>query len=282
MTAAVAVITDGAAALPGDRAGIDNVTVVPLRVAIGMAAHEDPPPTMAEVLSAQPDAVHTSGPAPNRYLEAIARCQSGGAVICTVASSLSGSYQAAVQAARRARVPVRVVDTGTAAGGQGLVVLAAARVARTGAALDEVADAAVQCSARVRLVGTVGTLDRLAASGRVSHLTGWAANSLGVHPVFELRAGRIAQLRPAHSRRAAELRMIECVRAGRSRDWGLQVAVLHVLAPERARRVSDLVAREETPALAYTSEFDVAMAAHLGPDVVGLAWWRAPRAVLAT
>ena len=39
----VAIITDGAASLPDERAEIDNITVVPLRVAIGMAVKEDAP-----------------------------------------------------------------------------------------------------------------------------------------------------------------------------------------------------------------------------------------------
>lgn len=273
----VAIITDGAASLPDERAGIDNVTVVPLRVAIGMV-HEDPPPALAKVLSAHPSTVHTSFPAPSRYLAAINQCHSSvGVVICTVAASLSGSYQAAIQAARRARVPVRVVDTGTAAGGQGLVVLAAARVAETGAALDVVADSAIRCSAHVRLVGTVDTFDRLVASGRVSHLAGWAANRLGVHPVFELRDGRIRELRPAYSQRAAEIRMIEYFRASGHPDSALHVSVLHVLAPERAQRILELVAGEQAPVIAYISEFDAAMATHLGPGVVGLAWWREPK-----
>lgn len=271
----VAIITDGAASLPDERAEIDNITVVPLRVAIGMAVKEDPPPTLAEVLSAHPSTVHTSFPAPARYLAAINRCHSGaGVVICTVAASLSGSHHAAVWAAKRAQVPVRVVDTRTASGGQGLVVLAAARVAETGASLDVVADSAIQYSARVRLVGTVDSFDRLVASGRVSHLAGWAANRLGVHPVFELRDGRIRELRPAHSHRAAEMRMIECFRASGRPGSALHVSVLHVLAPERARRILELVASEQAPVIAYTSEFDAAMATHLGPGVVGLAWWR--------
>ncbi|PWT74519.1 MAG: hypothetical protein C5B60_06570 [Chloroflexi bacterium] len=274
----VAIITDGAASLPDERAGIDNVTVVPLRVAIGMVVQEDPTPALAEVLSAHPSTVHTSFPAPSRYLAAINQCRSRvGVVICTVAASLSGSYQAAVHAARRARAPVRVVDTGTAAGGQGLVVLAAARVAETGAALDVVADSAIRCSAQVRLVGTVDTFDRLVASGRVSHLAGWAANQLGVHPVFELRDGRIRELRPAYSQRGAETRMIEYFRASGHPDSALHVSVLHVLAPERAQRILELVVGEQAPVMAYISEFDAAMATHLGPGVVGLAWWREPK-----
>jgi fatty acid-binding protein DegV len=43
----VAIVTDGAASLPDDRARTGNVTVVPLRVRIGTAIIEDAPATLA-------------------------------------------------------------------------------------------------------------------------------------------------------------------------------------------------------------------------------------------
>jgi len=271
----VAIVTDGAASLPDDRSCTGNVTVVPLRVMIGTAIKEDPPATLAEVLSADPGTVHTACPAPARYLAAVDQCGSrDGVLICTVAATLSGSYQAALQASRRARVPVRVADTGTAAGGQGLVVLAAARAAQAGADLETVAASAAQCGAHVRLVGTVDNMDRLKASGRVPRLAGWAADRMGVHPVFELRVGRIQELRPARSQRSAETRMLERLTASGRTDCALHVAVLHVRALERAQRIFKMTTDAHDPVMGYITEFDIAMAAHLGSGVVGLAWWR--------
>lgn len=270
----VAIITDGAASLPGDCPEQVSITVVPLRVLTGAANGAGPPPaTLAAVLAAPPGQVRTSCPAPARYLAAIGQAADGdGALVCTTAASLSGSYQAARQAARRAAVPVRVVDTGTAAGGQGLIVRAAAEAAAAGADLDAVADAAERLRADVRLVGTLDNLDRLVASGRLSRLAGWTAAQLGVHPVFELRDGRIRELRPAHTPQAAEARMIDRLRAHYRPGAALHVSVLHVRAPLRARRVLAAVTAWRTPDTAYISDFDVAMAVHTGPGVVGLAW----------
>ena len=67
----VTIVTDGAASLPDDRSRIGNVTVVPLRVMIGTAIKEDPPATLAEILSADPGTVRTACPAPARYLAAV-------------------------------------------------------------------------------------------------------------------------------------------------------------------------------------------------------------------
>jgi DegV family protein with EDD domain len=245
---------------------------------IGTSADASPGAVLDEVLAASPGTVRTSCPAPAAYLAAIDGCHSGdGVLICTTAASLSGSYQAALKAAQQARVPVRVIDTETAAGGQGLIVLAAAGAAAAGADLDTVADIAGRCGARVHLVGTVDGLDHLAASGRVPHLVSRAVGQLGVHPVFELHAGRIRELWPARSEHAAEVRMLDRLRALGKPGSALHVSVLHGCAPDRAQRVLEMVVGVRTPATAYISEFDVAMAAHLGPGVVGLAWrWEPP------
>lgn len=279
----VAIVTDGGASLPADCRGFGDVTVVPLRVLTGAlsgaapAPVADPPPTLAEVLAAAPGTVRTSCPAPSSYLEAIERCHADSVLVCTVAAPLSGSYQAALIAARRTRVPVRVIDTGSAAGGQGLVVLAAARAARAGGGLDAVAAASAECASQVRLVGAIDSIAHIVASGRVPQSAAWAASRLGVHPVFELRGGRVRELWPTRSPRAADSRMLGCLRrAAVGRGFELHVSVLHVAVPERAQRLLNTVTAEYRPAFAYLSEFDAATAAHVGPGVVGLAWRSAP------
>lgn len=269
----VAIITDGAASLPADCAESASITVVPFRLLTATAAAAEPPPTLAEILAAPPGEIRTSCPAPARYLAAIGQVADGdGALICTTAASLSGSHQAALQAARRATVPVRVIDTGTAAGGQGLIVRAAAQAAGSGAGLNAVAAVAERLRADVRLVGTLDNLDRLVASGRLSRLAGWTAAQLGVHPVFELRDGRIRELRPAHSPQAAEARMLDRLRAHYQPGSALHICALHVSAAQRAQRVLAAVTAWRAPDTAYIGDFDVAMAAHMGPGVVGLAW----------
>lgn len=269
----VAIITDGAVSLPGGCPAGASITVVPFRLLTGTMAAAEPPPALAEILAAPPGQIRTSCPAPARYLAAIGQAADGdGALICTTAASLSGSHQAALQAARRATVPVRVVDTGTAAGGQGLIVRAAAQAAGSGACLNAVAAVAERVRADVRLVGTLDNLDRLVASGRLSRLAGWTAAQLGVHPVFELHDGRIKELRPAHSPQAAEARMLDRLRAHYRPGSALHVCALHVSAAQRAQRVLAAVTAWRAPDTAYIGDFDAAMAAHLGPGVVGLAW----------
>src|SRR5581483_3719039 len=111
---------------------------------------------------------------------------------------------------------VRVVDSCTAAGAEGLVVTAAARVASAGGDIDEVEAAARHAATRVHLVATVANLDRLAKSGRVPEAAAWAGRWLGLQPLFEFRDGGAHPLRPSRSRCArSHLRALPIVAAGR-------------------------------------------------------------------
>jgi len=193
--------------------------------------------------------------------------------VLTVARSLSSTHDAARVAAGMYGGDVRVVDTATAVGAQGLVVLAAAERARAGASLDEVEAVARRAAERVRLVARLVSVDWLVRGGRVPGVAGWAGRHLGLRPLFELRRGKVRPLLPALSEENAIDRMLGMWRDSRPDGGRLHVVALHALAPERARALLDAVRGEVEPATAMIGPFGSVIVAHTGPDLVGLAWW---------
>jgi DegV family protein with EDD domain len=191
----------------------------------------------------------------------------------TLTSSLSSSYQAATVAARGYDGRARVVDSRTAAGGQALVVLAAAEAAARGSSLADVAAVAEGVAGHVRLIGTVPDLTHLVESGRVPAMAGWAGRRFGLHPLFELRDGQVHRMRPARSRDAAVDRMVARVRRSREPSTELRVVALHAQAALEADALLDRVKRELAPATALVGEFGPVMLVHTGPGILGLAWW---------
>jgi len=79
----------------------------------------------------------------------------------------------------------------------------------SGSDLDEVELAAKRAVPQVRLVGCIGSVDRLVRSGRVPGLAGYAGQLFGAKPVFVLERGRVRPLRPAFSQAAALDRMLD-------------------------------------------------------------------------
>ena len=189
---------------------------------------------------------------------------------------MSASYQSASVAAREVGEHVRVVDTATAAGGQALVVLAAARVASANGTVDAVTAEATAVATRLRLLGMVPHLEHLVRSGRVPGLAGWAGRALGINPLFELREGRVKRLRPAIGSDAAVDRMIARFRRSGAPDARAHVSALHAVAPDAAAALLLRIEDEVDIAEGFVSEFGPVMVVHTGPGLLGLAWWWEP------
>jgi DegV family protein with EDD domain len=276
----IRVITDSAASLPERTASELGVTVVPLELVVGGEPFHDGELPLESVIAHLSDGVSTASPSPGRFTKAIEDGVQDGdrALLLTISRRMSSTYDAATLAARAVDGPVRVVDTETAAGAQGLVVLHAARCARGTDDLAAVERAAADAIGRVRLVATVDSLDQLVAGGRVPELAGRAGRALGVNPLFEFRRGRVRALRPAFSRQAALERLVGLWRRTIEPGAALHVAALHADDPDGAAWLLDAVQQEAAPATAFVAEFSTVMVAHTGPGLAGLAWWWEPAA----
>ena len=205
-------------------------------VTIGGEQSRDTDLDMAEVLARLGDGLSTSGPAPGELVDAASRADQGdGVVILTISRRMSSSYEAARLAAGlleeqgAGRERVAVVDTGTAAGAEGLVVLAASRAARSGLPVDDVVAAAEGAARRARLLATLPSLEHLARGGRVPGIAAMGARWLGLQPVFEFRQGKVRPLRPARGRRLACQRIVALWAADLDRQL-LRGSMLHVSA----------------------------------------------------
>ncbi len=272
----VAVVTDSAAALPDSLASANDITVVPMWLTIADQAVREGERTLGELIG--DERVTTSGPTPGEFEEAIrSRLAEPGVddvLVCTIAGSMSSTYEAAVVAARDVGDRVSVIDTTTAAGAEALVVLEAARVATEGRSLDVVEAAARRVIERVRLIATLPTLDHLVRGGRVPSIAGWAGRHLGINPLFEFSGGGVKRLRPALSAEAAHDRIVAaCLRSRPDRAAALHVVALHTLAREVAEHLLGEVEADVQPATSFVEEFGSVMVVHTGPGLAGLAWW---------
>jgi fatty acid-binding protein DegV len=305
----VTVVTDSAAALPADLVERYGIRVVPLWLTIGDERHRDGDIPLDELVRRFDEPISTSAPSPGEFATVIADARRTGAVlVLTIASAMSSTHDSARLAAKlvadddaQVRGPaaagdpgtvppiaphegavdpdghaVTVVDTGTAAGAQALVVLAAAQAAAAGDDTAAVLAVAERVAARVRLVATVADLERLARSGRVPDAARWIGDKLGVRPLFEFREGRARPLRPAFSPEAARDRIVQrCAAAAPGGDPSagrLHVTVLHALAPDAADDLVDRV-RPLRPASLLVGPFSPVMVSHTGRGLAGLAWW---------
>ncbi len=274
----VRIVTDSAAALP--RATAALVATVPMWTSVDGHLERDGARAFGDVVAA--GSVDTAAPSPSDYERAIGGGAShDGAVVLTVASTMSASYASATIAAARAGSRVVVVDTGTATAAQGLVVDAAARAAAAGDRLDAVARAAARAADHVRFVATVPNLGALRRSGRVPELDDDPC-APPHEPVFEFRDGKASRVATARDHTgaldmmaatvlaSAPLRGTHLTTAGR-----LHVLAVHAAAEASAHDALARVTREVVVARAEVLEAGTVITAHTGRGLVGLAWyWR--------
>ena len=281
----VTVVTDSAAALPPDLVARYDIRVVPLVLQVGADRYRDGEISLDELVRRFDEPISTAAPSPGEFATVIADAHRTGPVVTlTVAAGMSSTHDSAKLAAKlvtdndpRATESshgrdVAVLDTGTAAGAQGLVVLAAARAATEGADQDEVVATAERVAGEVRLAASVADLERLPRSGRVPDAARWIGDRLGVRPLFEFRDGRARPLRPAFSADAALDRIVQRCAAGAGRGARLHVTVLHALNPEAAATLAERV-RALEPVSFLIGPFSPVMVAHTGRGLAGLAWW---------
>ena len=269
---AVTVVTDSAASIPARLVAELGIVVVPMSVIIGGVVYPDGRLGLDEVMARVDEGVSTSGTNPGEFLQAIEPID-GDVVVLTISAQMSSTYEAARTAANMAGGKARVIDTRMAAGGQGLVVLAAAEAAARGEDVNGVVAAAERVIKKVRLVATVENLQRLIASGRVPGIAALANRWLGMNPLFEFRNGTAHPLRPAFSRDGALERMLGTWRHTRVPGARLHVSALHAEAEEDASRLLKQVEAEIDPVTSFVAPFNSVMVVHTGLGLVGLAWW---------
>ncbi|MCY4162950.1 MAG: DegV family EDD domain-containing protein [bacterium] len=303
----VGIVTDSTAALPTEVQKRWDIAVVPLSLTVDGRTVQEGELATSEILAAK--TYSSASPSPGAFAQAIAAQDQGqGVIVLTVAATLSSTYQAASLAAQQATCPTQIVDSRTAAGGLALVAIAAARASHAGANLTDVAAAATHVTQRIRLLGALGNLDQLIRSGRVPELAGRTGNRLGVRPLFQIRHGAIAKMRPALSDHAATQRLLALWRrtlphnyaqtqpaepdASQSRSHTsphvnshtsphvqqpqqpqLYLVSLHAEAPQHAQALLDAVTVEVPPAESFISGFGQAMMINSGIGVRGLAWY---------
>ncbi len=272
----VAVVTDSASNLPSEVVRDHGIGIVPMILKFGERELTDgvdlDPDAFYRALVEEQVPVSTSAPSVGDFRAAFERALGGAdAVVCiTVASFVSATHEAALNAAREFDDRVRVVDSKSASLGQGLSVVEAARAARGDADADAVVARAEDIVSRTSFIATINTFEFLRRSGRVNSILAYAATTLNIKPVFAFRRGKLEQLgRPRTRRRAIDRILAQVREAGPVRHLG----VAHADCGEEAGTLLAALREEFPDAETMLSEFTPLMGAHTGPGVLGVAFW---------
>ncbi|MEU4649332.1 DegV family protein [Nocardia fluminea] len=272
---AVVVVTDSAAGLSADLVAELGIEVVPLHVLVGeREIREGVDPIEIDYTA---DSVTTSAASPGELREAYERAlsHSGGDGVVAVHLSrlLSATWESGRQAVRDmgAEDRVRVVDSLGAGLATGLPVLAAARRAAAGAALDAVYERAVSAATRSRTFILVNRTEQLRKGGRLSSAAAFFGSELVTKPLLQLVEGKLEMREKVRTRSRAYTKLVAAAVEAAAAD-GAALGIQHLGAPEAAENIAAQL-REQLPEVQelYVAEFGPALGVHLGIGALGVA-----------
>lgn len=272
----VRIVTDSSSDLPSSLAAELGITIVPAIVRFGEESFLDgvdiDHDTFYRRLQEERIFPTTSQASPGQFAETYGRLAPGadGIVSIHLSSLLSGMCNSAVQGAKASAVscPVEVVDSRTTSLGLGLIVLEAARLARTGASLETVLTAVHGWVSRARLYIALGTLDFLAKGGRIGRAKHLLGTLVRIRPVLTIVDGVVQPVRQFRTRAQFQAFLEEEARRHRPvQSLGIFHSTDRGEAEAMADRLTDLCPRESI----VLGRVGPGLGAHTGPGLLGFA-----------
>jgi DegV family protein with EDD domain len=276
----VAVVSDTTGYLPSELLDRYGITVVPLYVVFPDRTVQESEitdyPAYFEELRSADSLPKTSQPSIGDFTAAFEPLLARGDEVVSIhiSGGISGTVEAGRQAADQLEREgkggerVRMVDSATAAGGLGIVTLAAARCAQLGGTVDEVVDAANRARAELKMWFALDTLEFLKRGGRIGAASAWIGSTLKIKPILTVERELSPVERVRTSSRMLE-RMIDY--AQQRHDSGADAWVVqHIAAPEQAKKLADgcqaIFGREPL----FISEVGPVLSTHTGPGMLGV------------
>jgi DegV family protein with EDD domain len=209
----------------------------------------------------------TAAPAAGEFEAVFRECGDADIVCVTLASKLSGIYNAARLGAESSGARVTLIDSGNVSMALGWQALAAAEAAAAGKPLAEVVAAVHSARERVKLYALLDTIEFLRRGGRASAFTATVGELLQIKPLIEVADGGILSLAKPRTHGKGIEKLIELVQAlGRLE----RVAVLYDTTPADAHALAERLASFAAhPPLIV--EATTVIGTHAGPGALGVA-----------
>ncbi len=275
----IAVVTDSAAGLPPELIQSYSIEVIPFWVRLGGDTYQDGVEIQPDELfqrlrrQAEPDA-STSVPSVAAFFETYERLAqwAEGIVSIHVAGRQSGTCNTAKLAGRECSVPVRVVDTGTTAMGEGFVVLEAARTALSGATLDDVVARALSVVENAGLIALLESVDYAVRGGRLSSAARAVGSLLNIQPLVRVKGNKVGLMGQVR-RRSKGLRQLLDKLAAEIGDFPSHVTVHYTEDRAEGSSLLEEIRDRFNCVESYLTYAPAALGIHAGPGAVGVAYY---------
>lgn len=166
----------------------------------------------------------TSQATPAAFEQIFAETAAAGdsAVVITLSSKLSGTYQSACLAAEEYN-NIYVVDSLNASIGSGILAEYAVACAERGMDAQSIAQRLTEKRADITLIALLDTLEYLKKGGRISKTAALAGGMLNIKPVISITDGEVVVVGKARGSKSGSNLLIEKIRECDGIDFGMPI-----------------------------------------------------------
>lgn len=271
----VRVVTDSTADIPPEILKELDIVVVPIYVIFGDKTYRDRvdigEDEFYQKLSLDSVFPSTAVPSPKDFADVYNKLakETDEIVSIHLTSKESGIYNSAVLARDmvQEKCRIEVIDSQTISTGYGLLAMAAAREARAGANLSQVAEMVRRSVRQMHILFLVDTLKYVVRGGRISRARGMLGSVLGVKPLLTMKEGHLTLSTIARTRARAIERLYDF--AGNFPRIK-EAAVPYTTVRDEAEALAGRI-RTAFPAMpVHVARVGPALGTHAGPGAMGL------------
>jgi len=191
--------------------------------------------------------------------------------VIILSKALSATYEAALEArdivkSEHPGLNIELIDSKTAAGALGFIVLEAARAAQAGKSLAEVAQVARGMISKVKFIAGLNTLRCLIKGGRAPK-TAYLGEILQVKPIIGMTnaSGVVESLGRVRGKRKCWLKMTDMIKGYVDTDKPVHLMVHYSDNIKDGEEFKDIVTSQYNCTEVYLTPFTPVMACHTGP-----------------
>ena len=218
----------------------------------------------------------TSQATPATFTDAMEQVVSAGdtAVVITVSSRLSGTYQSACIAASEFEGKVFVVDSMTVTLGERLLLLYGIRLANDGLDAATIKERLDAVKDKIRIFARVDTLEYLRKGGRIGAASAVVGTMLNIKPILAVREGKVENIAKARGNKAADKMLRDLV----SKTGGIDFSKPFCAAYSGLEDDNLMTFLNDSSEILCDSQIPVApigsvIGAHVGPGAVAIGYF---------
>ena len=230
----VYIVTDSTADLTEEEVKQFEISIVPMNISIDDENYIDgvtiTKEEFKEKMIASAELPKTAQPSIGRFVEVYDELGKNGDSVISIQMmrSISGTVDAARQAADISETNVTVVDSDFTSRSMGMIVKEAAKAAQEGKTVEEILEIIEDTKKRTTLYLTVVHLDNLIKGGRISQLMGMFSNLLNIKLFLQVINGKIEIIQKGRGLKSLQKKYEEIFEQMKAAANGIQeIGIMH-------------------------------------------------------